>query len=360
MENPIIVSEKKKKPYMGTFGIIKSAIKIPLTSYNFVFFTFLVSLPIFFTILLRKSFPSFFKALYNYFPSSHSNNLIHDTSLFLNFTIQYLGSLLFDFLGFLVAITTVHSASKIHTTGIRSISLRKLVAYFIATVKTRWLIVFFSTFYLMTTFSELSLHIATYWGEKGPLVRSRTRFFQVIHGITYVLALIKHYEYTTLWHVALVLSILDTNVRGMEVFWASGDLMKGNRTRGTILMLVDVGWRVSLNYLPTVIFPRWGFSRGIGYNVVDTFFRCVGLITNWVVWVVYYYDCKNRRRYLKNKETKKKNRQRRSKKSSVVKQGGGLDSEPLVDPEPSVDPKQQMTISPKKMLQLFGSTLFLL
>ncbi|PON59297.1 hypothetical protein PanWU01x14_160460 [Parasponia andersonii] len=233
MENPIIVWEKKKKPYLGTFGIIKSAIKILLTSYNFVLFTFLVSLPIFFAILPRKSFPSFFKARYNYFPSSHSNNLIHDTSLFLKFTIQYLGSLLFDFLGFLVAIAT-HVLPHDHLLRIEFTHCHVL-------------------------------------GREGPTRSVKTRFFQVVHGITYVLALIKHYEYTTLWQVALVLPILDTNVRGMEVFWASGDLMKGNRTRGTILMLVDVGWRVSLNYLPTVIFPRWGFSRGIGYNVVDTF-----------------------------------------------------------------------------------------
>ncbi|PON59303.1 hypothetical protein PanWU01x14_160520 [Parasponia andersonii] len=58
MENQTMVS---KKPYLGIFCMIKSAIGVPLRSSKFIVFTFLASLPHFSATLLETHsiFPHF-------------------------------------------------------------------------------------------------------------------------------------------------------------------------------------------------------------------------------------------------------------------------------------------------------------
>ncbi|PON59311.1 Transmembrane protein [Parasponia andersonii] len=291
--NPSMVSEKKK-PYLGTFGIIKSAIEIPLSSSTFFFFTFLTSLPLFWAMLLPKlPFPVFPSLLEAPFLSTH--NLIHDAALLLDFTIQILSAWLFDFIRFIVAITTVRSVSMIHTSGIGSISLRNLVQDSIAGPKWTGPIL---TFLYMSLFSSASLNAATYWGGWGPLVPSRTLPFHVVHGITYAAVMVVWCHFRALCKVGVVFSILEGK-SGLEAFSASADLIKGNKTRGTILMVLDMAWRLSSGLLPT-LFPRSGF--GVWYEVLDAYLMCYGRVMNWVVLVIYYYDCKNRQRGNKNKD----------------------------------------------------------
>ncbi|PON98918.1 Transmembrane protein [Trema orientale] len=294
MENPVMVPEMKKKPYLGTFGIIKSAIKIPLSSYTFLFITFLVSLPLFCARLIPKLpdlsvLPSFLQMPFLTTQKLSLSAGSYDTepppvldSIFLT-----LNTLLIDILRFVVAITTVHSASKLHhaaTTSTRSL---------IGPISTTALVRPISTFFLASFFSSVSLEAAAYWGGQGPLVRSRTIFFHVVHGITFAAAMAVWSGFCAFWNMGVVLSVLEGK-RGLGAFSASGDLMKGNRTRGTILMAIHTAWRVSL-VLPGS-FLGWDFFGGVGYKVAQEWLFSAETVMNWVVLVVYYYDCKNRQR----------------------------------------------------------------
>ncbi|PON98915.1 hypothetical protein TorRG33x02_051520 [Trema orientale] len=301
MESPLLVFPEKKVPYLSTFDIIKSAIGIPLRSYSFVVLTCLTSLPFFTALLVPKLVPhSFFEGPYSYFSSQSiiSNDLIHDTALALDFTTRTLKTWLLDLARFLVAITTVYSASKIHTSGLGSTGLRDLIEHVIkAVAKTKYWFAPIFTFWLMTVFSDYFLDAATYWGVWGPLVWSRTLLFQIVHVITYAGLMVIWSEYSALWHVGVVISILEENVSsGFEVFLASAGLSRGKWTRGTILMVLDLAWRVGLR-LPT-LFPMWGFNYygSVWYKVLETYLVCVGRVMSWTVWVVFYYDCKNSQR----------------------------------------------------------------
>ncbi|PON59309.1 Transmembrane protein [Parasponia andersonii] len=298
MESPVMVFEMKKKPYLGTFGIIKSAIKIPLSSYTFLFITFLTSLPLSCARLIPKLpdlsvLPSFLQTPFLATQKLSLSAGSYDTkpppvpdSIFL-----ILNTLLIDILRFVVAITTVHSASKLHqaaNTGTRSL---------IRPISTTTLVRPISTFFLASFFSSVSVEAATYWGGHGPLVRSRTIFFHVVHGITFAAAMAVWSGFCAFWNMGVVLSVLEGK-RGLGAFSASGDLMKGNMTRGTILMVIDTAWRISL-VLPG-FFLRWDFFGGVGYKVAQEWLFSTATVLNWVVLVVYYYDCKNRQRESKN------------------------------------------------------------
>lgn len=302
MEEPLLVPPEKKMQYLGTFGIIKSAIEVPLRSHTIIIFTFLISLPFFFTTLLQKlpslinfSFSNSISSHYYYYYYS-DNNLIHDTALVLDFTTWLLKRWLIDFFRFAVAITTIYSASKVYTTK-RSMNLGDLMRCYPITKASVMGPLF--TFLVMSVFSSISLDLVTQWGGWGPLVKTRTMFFQVMHGMSYAAGLTIWSGYCALWNVGVVMSVLEGNrVIGLEAFSASSDLMRGNRVRGAFLMVFYHVWWLGLG-LPTYfpIYSYWGsFSDGIVYKIVDTILLCLGLVMNWVVCVVYYHDCKNRRR----------------------------------------------------------------
>ena len=139
----------------------------------------------------------------------------------------------------------------------------------------------------------MSFEAAVYWLVSGPLLPSRYMFLKITHFIIFTLLFVKWFEYWTLWNVGVVISVLDDKI-GFKAFRVSADLSKGNRLRGASLMLVYIVFRMIV--LLVAYNPRNMLSRGFAYKVLETCSFCLGTIITWVVYVVYYYDCKNRYR----------------------------------------------------------------
>ncbi|PON59300.1 hypothetical protein PanWU01x14_160490 [Parasponia andersonii] len=101
-----------------------------------------------------------------------------------------------------------------------------------------------------------------------------------------------------------VWSILKENKIGIDAFRAAFDLTKGNRTRGAILMFLHGAWcwgmAVGWPSLMTLFDGLESWQGVVAFKVVHQGLTSVGDVINWVVLVVYYYDCKNSRRENKN------------------------------------------------------------
>ena len=309
MEEPLLL-ENDKKPisYLSTIGILKSAIEIPLKSPTFLIFTILASLPLIFATLLQKlplfhlNIDSlFFDNTPNYGSFPNNYNLVHDTTLVLDLVTTSLKVLLFDSLNFLIAIATVHSTSKIYTDhhrdhGTKSMSLRDLLKSFICTELRSKVALLngISTFLFIRLLSSTTLDMATYWFGYGPLVHSRTMALHVVHGITVAMVMTMWSAYNAMWDVGFIFTILEEK-RAFEEFSESSNLLRGNWMRGTMLMVLDHAWSIFLGF--PILFPSWDFRKGFAYEeVVHVVLVCFGRVMKWVVCMIYYYDCKNRKR----------------------------------------------------------------
>lgn len=100
-------------------------------------------------------------------------------------------------------------------------------------------------------------------------------------------------KYSSLWETAVVISILEEK-KLFEAFSSSAKLTQGRRISGAILSTIIVVV-LAIMFAPTMFEGRT-FNRGIDYVVHDWSLKCVGKAMSWVVFVVYYHDCKNRQK----------------------------------------------------------------
>lgn len=289
MENPRFAEIKLW--FLGTVGLIESAIKIPFRNPNFIALTLITSFPLFCMRLIHE-------LPYNYRPSLIMGAVDQLRILTyyggnmpwaLNLTIQILEVYLLCLVDFIIALTTINAASIICTSSERSrMGLRNLLRNSIT--KTRWHERMF-TFLSVSLLCYLSSDVVDYWRDARPLLSSGcpTRSSRRLHLIVYGVAFAKGAEYSAWWNLSVVVSILEEN-RGFAVISASSKLTKGNRLRGFIWMLLYSVWRFKL---PSLL-DTWTYPHILAYTYFDSSFSCLGKVINWVVFTVYYYDCKNR------------------------------------------------------------------
>ncbi|PON98916.1 hypothetical protein TorRG33x02_051530 [Trema orientale] len=291
MANPEKTKKKKKKmpPSLGTaFAIIKSAIRIPLTSY--AVFTFLTCLP-----LIFSAFSPFL--MMNTLLKPASSSSLDDTTSsnstleFLDSISQILDVVFGDFFKFFLAITTVHAASKIYVAtphpsigrSPRPMSLPHLLRHSINDTRRTGIAGLFLTFWLTGLFVGIS----------------RTVFSLVVHPVTHLAEAVVSSVLFGFLNLGVILAILRGNKTGFDAFWAAFDLTKGNRTRGAILMLLHGAWcwaiAVGWPSLMMTFFDGLESSQGgVALEVVHQGLLHVGAVMNLVVLVVYYHDCRNR------------------------------------------------------------------
>lgn len=286
MENPKFAEIKLW--FLGTVGLIESAMKIPFRNPNFIALTLITSFPLFFMRLIHE-------LPYDYQPSLikeaiyQLRTLTNDggnMSRALNLTIQILEIYLSVFVDFLIALTTIYAASIICTSSERStMGLRNLLRNSIT--KTRWHEPMF-TFLSVSFLCSLSSGVLDYLLYAGPLFLSGcpTRLSRGLHLIVYGVAFAKWAEYSAWWNLSVVVSILEEN-RGIAIS-ASSKLTRGNRLRGLIWMLLYYVWRFKF---PSLL-AAWTYPHILAYYYLDTSFVCLGKVINWVVLTVCYYDCK--------------------------------------------------------------------
>ncbi|PON59299.1 hypothetical protein PanWU01x14_160480 [Parasponia andersonii] len=286
--------KKKMPPSLGTaFAIIKSAIRIPLTSY--AVFTFLTCLP-----LIFSAFSPFLMMITLLKPASSSSlddtTTSNNTLEFLDSISQILNVVLGDFFKFFLAITTVHAASKIYVAtphpsiggSPRPMSLPHLLRHSINDTRRTGIAGLFLTFWLTGLFASIS----------------RTVFSLVVHPVTHLAEAVVSSVLFGFLNLGVILAILQGSKTGCDAFWAAFDLTKGNRTCGAILMLLHGAWcwamAVGWPSLMMTFFDGLESSQGVALEVVHQGLVHVGAVMNLVVLVVYYHGCRNRQRMKKN------------------------------------------------------------
>ena len=97
---------------------------------------------------------------------------------------------------------------------------------------------------------------------------------------------------TAWWDMGVVVSILEEK-GGLQSLSTSQYLSKGNnRVRGFLLMLFDFILSYGISFLAIVV--SGNFSSMIVYYVVHNGLECARKVMKWVVFMVYYHDCKRR------------------------------------------------------------------
>ncbi|CAK9322592.1 unnamed protein product [Citrullus colocynthis] len=126
---------------------------------------------------------------------------------------------------------------------------------------------------------------------------SKVSIFTLFFGSLFVVLLGKYIEWSAVWNMGIVISILDKNL-GYIAIGVASYLSRGSRKLGFSLMMVFFVLKVVFG-LPC-LYALWNEgSCGVLGNVVFVSLNCVGNVVMWVVLMVYFYDCK--REFLEKK-----------------------------------------------------------
>ncbi|KAM1082527.1 hypothetical protein ACFX19_021459 [Malus domestica] len=246
-----------KRCFLGTFGIIESAMKIPFRNPNFIILTSITSFPLFSLTLLQK-------LPVDYQPSLICEAIdllrsLSDHAMTLNVTIKIIEIYLFNLVNFLIVLTTIHAASSIYTSNVRSVTgLQNLLRNSVTTKRWHGCML---TWFNISLLCSPSLSAIQYWHYARPLVPSccPPRHFRLVqsgcptrhsrlsglamHWIVYGVAIAKWLEHSVRWNLSVVVSILEEKRGLFEAITASSELSKGKMLRGWLffMLLFSVG-----------------------------------------------------------------------------------------------------------------------
>lgn len=282
------------KDKLGFFGIIKEAMKIYTKSPSFIILTFLTSLPLFCFLLLheivcQQTYLELVKVLSSsgllWQPRTFIMELIREVSLkFLLQGLLYWG--IGHLLDLLNTIIIVQSASMIYARG-ETVMLRKMLCRPFQKVGFKGP--------LITSIYSLILASLTWIG----LVSWATYFFMpatifmALFGLSFIALLIKYVEWSSIWNMGLVISILEEK-HGDVALGVSAYISRGSRKRGLLLMLLVFVLRHVLRLLCLYGIREKRSGVLVGVTIGQVFLVCFGNVIKWVVFTVYYYDCKKR------------------------------------------------------------------
>ncbi|KAM1518087.1 hypothetical protein EV2_021766 [Malus domestica] len=200
-----------KRCFLGTFGIIESAMKIPFRNPNFIILTSITSFPLFSLTLLQK-------LPVDYQPSLICEAIdllrsLSDHAMTLNVTIKIIEIYLFNLVNFLIVLTTIHAASSIYTSNVRPLVPSCCPPRHFRLVQSG----------CPTRHSRLS-GLAMHW---------------IVYGV----AIAKWLEHSVRWNLSVVVSILEEKRGLFEAITASSELSKGKMLRGWLffMLLFSVG-----------------------------------------------------------------------------------------------------------------------
>ncbi|KAE8661294.1 Detected protein of unknown function [Hibiscus syriacus] len=295
---------------LGFFQIIKESLKIPLKNPNFIFLTFLTSFPlfcflVFYEIILHQiliesatilhsasePFLEFFG--YDYERLDEIGNLLGKVSpmaLFLGF----LFTATLHFLDLFNTTSIIDIASKI-VAGEKPMSLKLMISRSINKARFKApLITSLCSLSLAALLLLVLLSFATYI-----CVTVLTSAFLVPMFVVLFMALLaKYVEWSAVWNVGIVISIVEDNRQGDVALLVSSYLTRCNRGGGFLLMLGFLGWRFGLRF--AFLYQRWNNGNGssiVGITAVHIGLVCLGNFLKWLALMLYFHDCKKRRSY---------------------------------------------------------------
>lgn len=113
----------------------------------------------------------------------------------------------------------------------------------------------------------------------------------VIHGAIFMGLLKKFLEWSVLWNMGIVISVLEEE-SGTDALDMSAYYGTHCKRTGFELMLVFVSYSVLLR-LPFMVARMFNYvSFGVLEIVIIAGLICLGSLIRWVAFVLYYYDCK--------------------------------------------------------------------
>uniref|UniRef100_A0A2N9GPV5 Uncharacterized protein n=1 Tax=Fagus sylvatica TaxID=28930 RepID=A0A2N9GPV5_FAGSY len=318
MDNNHIVLEQKldennhdmRNQKLEVFDILRTALIISFKKFNFIIFIFLTSLPLFCYMVYYEIFlQTTLVETSNIVNQEWITESIAEEEMtkdFLQKLVQlgFLYLVPLNFIEFCTVIVTVDLASKIYAEE-RSMTLKEMKemihklycgARVRGTFITSFYVLFSSTctllglLWLVTTcFLLRSVLSVPYYPVIFKDYSVIDVFFVVFYGAAFVALLTKYLEWSAMWNMSIVISVLE-RIYGGEAFVLSAYYSKGSEVRGLLLMLVFFVWGLSLR-LSCLYLGCYEGGRGI---VVQTGLFCLGNVLKWVVCMVYFYDCKRR------------------------------------------------------------------
>ncbi|KAL3723175.1 hypothetical protein ACJRO7_035365 [Eucalyptus globulus] len=216
------------KDRFGFVGILREALRISTTSPSFLILAFLSSFPLFCSLLLNEF-------------------LLQQTSLDTAQTSR-LALMSALYLVIVNPLDLLNTALVVHR-GLQSLPC------------TRFCSVALSLLGLLSLASNL-YGSSSYFGPAG--------FSKVLSGLLFVALFKKYTEWSAIWNVGFVISILEEK-HGDIALGVAAYLSRGSRRKGFALMLA-----------------------GLVATIMQVSLVCLGNVVKWSVFMVYYCDCKKR------------------------------------------------------------------
>ncbi|GLT50287.1 hypothetical protein SLA2020_237820 [Shorea laevis] len=314
----------KLKEKLEFLDILKHALNILYKNTRFIVFSLLTSLPLLcflplFEIILQKvlletleflpesSARNYHKSVvyvfphnssYLYEPEHHTVDRHFPISLIVH-CVLYLVP--YHLLELLSVILTVDTTLMIYTEEKR-VSLRDIYKSLKKTrVKgpfiTSVCVLFFSTCFLIGFAAIVTLFCVLLkwnldflkWNRDCDPIWWITSIFQ---GVGLMASLIKYLDWRACWNMALVISVVEETY-GAEALRLSAYYSRGSGQRGIFLSLVFFVWE--LFFRVSCLLGRCHERQGVCmWSLVSSSLICVGNVIKWVVFVVYFFDCKKR------------------------------------------------------------------
>ncbi|EEF44903.1 uncharacterized protein LOC8280543 [Ricinus communis] len=308
MENNPVLMMKDKLEF---FGIIKESLKLIPRNTSFIILTFLTSFPYFcFLLFLEINFQQplidaiksklttptyddpFGKIIdlsWQPRPIDVIRELILDVFLpSLLPGLLYLG--MAHLLHLLNTITTVYSASMVYA-GEGTANLKEMLCRPFRTVGLKGPLITSTYALILSTLTLIGiLSLSTHFFVTSSI--HAASIFKTAFGLAIIALLTKYIEWSAIWNMGMVISILDEK-HGDVALGVSAYISRGCRKRGFLSMLVFFVWWVSFRLI--CVYGVWTESISlVMVSVGEVFSVCVGNVMKWVVFTVYFYDCKKR------------------------------------------------------------------
>lgn len=302
MENTQIAMEEK----LGFLKVLNKAFTIPLKNPHFIIFAVITSTPLFCFIftsetIFQKAFLETAKIISEVPPCFYcfdSETLGVVEKLFDRVSVTYLLMVLFcvgilNLLDFIAVTAIVDSASLIYE-GKNTMNLKHMFQRLTKETRFKGPLITSVTVLLLASLIVSGLFsMATYVYIAGTV-----GFFMALFGVHFLALLAKFIEWSAIWNMGIVISVLEEK-QGDVALLISSYLSRGNRKHGFLFVLVFFVWTIVLRL--SCFYLRW-LVGGSGVVVLAAYASlvCYGNVMKWVVFVVYFYDCKRRGQEKKN------------------------------------------------------------
>ncbi|KAF7130800.1 hypothetical protein RHSIM_Rhsim10G0023900 [Rhododendron simsii] len=316
MENTQIPMEEK----LGFLKVLNKAFKIPLKNPHFIIFAVITSTPLFcflFTseTIFQKAFLETAKIISEVppcFDCLDSETLGLVDKLFDRVSVTYLPvEKLFDRVSFtyllmvlfcvgilnlldFIAVTAIVDSSSLIYEGKNTMNLKHMLQRLTQETRFKGPLITSVTVLLLASLIVSGLFsLATY-----VYLVSLSGFFMALFVVLFLVLLAKFIEWSAIWNMGIVISVLEEK-QGDVALLISSYLSRGNRKHGFLLVLVFFVWTVVLRL--SCLYLRW-LVGGSGMVVLAAYASlvCYANVMKWVVFVVYFYDCKRRGQEKKN------------------------------------------------------------